>query len=162
MNAIAFVEKHGVVLASGNGPVPSVAEAIAGEPIRGSWWAHAKGREIFRALSEIGDSDDVRCFKLIGGKLTFVHRRLWPHLARLADEIGRERLAAIRQEHTASGAHRNVETAFPKWVPAEIRAAAQRLALDEARAELSCLFAEDAGSRRARRPGPRTRARRGR
>ena len=35
-----FVERHGVVLASARGPVPNVAEAVAGEPIRGSWWGH--------------------------------------------------------------------------------------------------------------------------
>lgn len=162
MNALAFVAKHGVVLASGRGPAPSVAEAIAGEPIRGSWWAHAKGREIFRALSELGESEDVRCFELIGGKLTFVHRRLWPALVRLADELGRARLTAIRQEHTASGAHRNVETRFPEWAPLSVRAAAEKLSAEEARAALSCLFAAGAGTTRARRRARRTRARRGR
>jgi len=155
---LAFVEKHGVVLASGRGPVPSVAEEIAG-PIRGSWWGHPKGRAIFAALLQIGESEDVLCFGLVDGRLTFVHRRLWPALARLAGELGRERLTAIRQEHTASGAHRNVETRFPKWVPAEVGAAAKRLGLAEARAQLSCLFATDAGTKRARRPGRRTRAR---
>src|SRR5271169_1098376 len=65
---LALVEKHGIMLASARGPVPSVAEAVAGEPIIGSWWAHPKGRAIFAALSELDDSDDVRCFKLIDGK----------------------------------------------------------------------------------------------
>ena len=45
---VGFVEQHGVVLAAARGPVPSVAEAIAGEPIRGSWWGHEKGSQIFR------------------------------------------------------------------------------------------------------------------
>ena len=35
--ALAFVRQHGVVLASGKGPVPNVVEAIVNEPIRGSW-----------------------------------------------------------------------------------------------------------------------------
>jgi hypothetical protein len=35
--AIAFVKRHGIVLESARGPVPSLAEAVAGEPIRGSW-----------------------------------------------------------------------------------------------------------------------------
>jgi hypothetical protein len=64
---IEFVAKHGVVLASARGPVPSVAEAVAGEPIVGSWWAHPKGNEIFRVLSELVYSLDVRCFKLVDG-----------------------------------------------------------------------------------------------
>ena len=37
--ALAFVERHGAVLLSARGAAPSLAEWIAGEPIRGSWWA---------------------------------------------------------------------------------------------------------------------------
>src|SRR6516165_6214899 len=79
---VQFVAQNGVVLASGKGPAPSVAEAVAGEPIRGSWWGHAKGSEIFHALGALDDSPDVLCFKLIDGKNTYVHRRLWPALVR--------------------------------------------------------------------------------
>jgi hypothetical protein len=43
---LAFVEKHGVVMESGRGPVPSLAEAIAGEPIRGSWWGQERPRDL--------------------------------------------------------------------------------------------------------------------
>lgn len=123
----------------GAGPVPSVAEAVAGEPIRGSWWGHPRGKAIFDALTAIGDSPDVRCFKLVGGKVTFVHRRLWPALVRLAGELGADALAEIRQEHTPTGEHRNVVTPYPRWVDAELRAAAARLSLDEARAQLPVL-----------------------
>lgn len=133
---VAFVKKHGVVLVSARGPVPSLAEAIAGEPIRGSWWGHARGREIFATLETIADSPDVRCFRLVGGKLTLVHRRLWPALVRLADEIGRERLTAIAQVHTPTGAHKNVTTPFARWVTPELEQAARRMSIDEARALL--------------------------
>jgi hypothetical protein len=135
-NPVAFVEKHGVVLASARGPVPSLAEAITGGPIRGSWWGHARGREIFAALETIADSPDVRCFPLVDGKLTFVHRRLWPALVRLADEIGHERLTAIVQEHTPSGAHKNSTTPFARWVTPELKQAARRMSMEEARARL--------------------------
>ncbi len=133
---LAFIGEHGVVLASARGPVPSVAEAVAGEPIRGSWWAHAKGHEIFTALSAIDDSPDVLCFKLVTGKVTFVHRRLWPALVCLARELGEDRLAAIRQEHTKSGVHRNIVTPFPEWVPPEVACAARSLDPAAARAQL--------------------------
>lgn len=82
-DALAFVEKHGVVRASGKGAVPNVAEAVAGATIRGSWWSHPKGQAIFRALEKISDSPDVLSFKLVDGKVTFVHRRLWPALVPL-------------------------------------------------------------------------------
>ena len=135
---LAFVERHGVVLASARGPVPSVAEAVAGQPIVGSWWAHPKGRAIFAALSEIDDADDVRCFKLIDGKVTFVHRRVWPALACLAasGSIDAARAAAIQQEHMPTGEHRNLVTPYPDWVPDDVARAAAELTVEDARAQL--------------------------
>lgn len=136
---VKFVQKHGVVLASARGPVPSVAEAVAGEPIIGSWWAHPKGHQIFDALSAIDDSQDIRCFKLVDGKVTFVHRAVWPALVRLGREgvLAPEQLAAVQQEHTETGEHRNVITAFPEWVDPETGAQADELSVDQARAKLS-------------------------
>ena len=68
--------------------------------------------------------------------VTFVHRRVWPALVRLAKEIGARRLDAISQEHTASGAHRNVVTRWPRWVAADVKASAARLSEEDARALL--------------------------
>ncbi len=56
-------------------------EFIAGEPIRGSWWGHPEGKRIYATLVDWHDPDVVAC-KLIEGKETFVHRALWPALAR--------------------------------------------------------------------------------
>jgi hypothetical protein len=133
-----LVEKHGVVLASARGPVPSVAETIAGAPIAGSWWAHAKAHEIFDALSSISDSDDIRCFKLVGRKITFVHRRLWPALVCLARAgvLDADRVASVQQEHTPTGEHRNVTIPFPDWVPDDVARESAALSIDEARAQL--------------------------
>jgi hypothetical protein len=148
---VNFVERHGVVLAAAKGPVPNVAEAIAGEPIRGSWWAHEKGAQIFQALSAIDESKDVLCFRLVDGKITFVHRRLWGAIVRLADVIGPERLAVIRQEHTASGQHRNVVTPFPAWVPPQLRKRAAKLSEIDARAQLDPWHPESRARRAQRR-----------
>ena len=148
---VAFVEEHGVVLAAAKGPVPSVAEAIAGGPIRGSWWGHAKGSEIFRALSAIDESPDILCFRLVDGKITFVHKRLWPALVRLADVMGKEQLAAVQQEHTATGAHRNVTTPFPAWVPPPIAKHAAELTEVEARSQLGSWLLTKAKTPRKRR-----------
>jgi hypothetical protein len=139
IDPLAFVEKHGVVLASARGPVPSLAEAVAGTPIKGSWWAHARGKAIFDALNVVADSPDVRSFKLVDGKVTFVHRRLWPALVRLAGELGAARTAEVRQAHTASGKHVNTTTRFPDWVPAEVARAAKKMTVDEARTALGDL-----------------------
>jgi hypothetical protein len=72
MDPIRFVETHGVVLEAGHGVRPNLAEAIAGEPIRGSWWGHKKGRAIFRATRTVRDCDQVLVCRLVGGKITYV------------------------------------------------------------------------------------------
>jgi hypothetical protein len=117
---VAFVKKHGVVLQSAqHATIPSLANEIAGEKIRGSWWGHDKGQQIFRALVALDDSPDVVALKLVGGKLTLVHRRLWPALATLAYDgrIDKARLTMVTQEHTASGRHEKHEERFPLWLP---------------------------------------------
>jgi hypothetical protein len=59
---------------------PSVAGLIAGEPVRGSWWSHPLAQEIFTTLGELDDHRDVMFTKLISGKVTLVHRKLWPEI----------------------------------------------------------------------------------
>jgi hypothetical protein len=115
--AIAFVQKHGIVLASAKGPVPRLTEAIAGEPIKGSWWSHPKSHQIFAVFQAVTDSEDVLVCRLVNGKITFVHRRLWPALARVAERFPAARIAQVHEEHTASGRHVTREVLFPKWVP---------------------------------------------
>jgi len=135
--ALAFVERHGIVLQAARGPVPSLAEAVAGEPIRGSWWGHPKGGEIFRAAELISDSPDVLVCKLVQGKITYVHRRLWPALVKLAARLPSAQIAKLWEEHTVTGAHRSHSLAFPEWVPGDIASQAQRLSIAEAEAVLS-------------------------
>jgi hypothetical protein len=47
MDSLDWVCEQGVVLQSARGPLPNLAEHIAGEAIRGSWWGHSSGHEIF-------------------------------------------------------------------------------------------------------------------
>jgi hypothetical protein len=115
--AIAFVEEQGVVLAAAKGPVPRLAEVIANEPIKGSWWAHPKSHQIFAVFRALSDSDDILVCRLVNGKVTFVHRRLWPALVRAAAHFPVEQLAQVREEHTAAGHHVSHDTPFPMWVP---------------------------------------------
>ena len=132
--ALAFIRKHGVVLESARGPVPSLAEVVAGEPVRGSWWSHPKSHEIFAMTRAVRDSDDVLVCRLINGKITLVHRRLWPALVRAAGRLPTGRLARVREVHASSGRHVTTEVPFPDWVPSSVRAAARTLSEDAARA----------------------------
>jgi len=136
VEALEFVRAHGVVLASAKGPVPRISEVVAGEPIHGSWWGHPKGDEIYRVLGSLHDAPDVLVCRVVAGKITFVHRRLWPALIRVADRFPLERLARVEQEHTASGRHVNHETPFPLWADQRSRDAAERLTDDQALAAL--------------------------
>jgi hypothetical protein len=122
----------GMLLQSARGPVPNVAELVAGEPIRGSWWSHPSSHEIFAALNVLCGSPDVVRLRLLDGKVTLVHRRLWPALVRVADTFPSAALAAIREEHLPSGQHVAKEQSFPSWVPVDVLLAAQHLSLDDA------------------------------
>jgi hypothetical protein len=150
--ALAFVRRHGVVLQAARGPVPSLAEAVAGERIRGSWWGHPKSQTIFSAAEAICDRPDVLVCKLVEGKVTYVHRRLWPALVKLEARFPRSSLAKVWSEHTASGAHRARRLAFPGWVTTEVAREARRLPLSEAEASLAKVLGHGAtGARVARR-----------
>jgi hypothetical protein len=138
--AIAFVERHGVVLeASRRAGVHSLVDAIANEPVKGNWWSHPHSRAIFAVTRAVRDSADVLVCRLVDGRISFVHARLWPALARLAHCFAPERLARLREVHAQSGAHRVEEIPWPQWLPQEIAAQSQRLDEAEARAELAML-----------------------
>jgi len=136
-DALAFVRRHGAVPLSARAAVPSLAEWVAGEAIAGSWWGHARGHEIYALASALEDSPDVLVCRALGGKRTFVHRRLWPALVRAAAKFPRAHLARVVEEHTARGRHEVREVAFPRWAPPDVRAAAKALALEDALAQLA-------------------------
>jgi len=140
--ALQFVRRHGIVLESAHGAAVTFADAVAGAPIRGGWWAHPKGHEIFALTRAIRASPDILVCRLVDGKITYVHRRLWPAVVRLAAGLGRRRLAAIHEIHTAAGKHVVELQLFPKWVPRAVIAEARRLSVTAARAAM------DATSRR--------------
>lgn len=119
-DAMAFVRQHGIVLVSAKGSAPRLTEAIAGEPIAGSWWAHRQSRHIYAILQAVIESKQVLVCRLVDGKVTLVHRRLWPALVRLADRFAPEQLAQVHDEHTPSGRHANRELPYPAWVPPHI------------------------------------------
>lgn len=134
--ALAFIRKHGVVLESARGPVPSLAEAIAGERIRGGWWSHPCSQFIFEVTRAVRDSEQVLVCRVVQGRVTFVHRRLWPALVRLAPRLSKASLARISEVHTASGRHVVRSQPFPKWVPARVQSAAAQLGEADARRAL--------------------------
>lgn len=139
-SALAFVEEHGAVLVAGKGQLPRLVEAIVGKPITGSWWAHPNSQGIFAVLQELGESSDLLFCRLVDGKVTVVHRRLWPALVKLERRFTRQQLAQIHQEHTPSGKHVNRILDFPAWVPGRVKTAARDMSEQEAERVLAAVL----------------------
>ena len=130
--AVEFVNQHGLVLEGARGPVPNLAEAVAGTTIQGSWWGHPSGDEIFALTRAVRTSKDVLVCRLVAGKITYVHRRLWPALARLAPELDAKRLEVVREVHTAEGKHRVDTIPFEECLPDDVQRAAGDIKLVDA------------------------------
>jgi hypothetical protein len=83
-SALALLASRGMMTLS------QLVQAVVGVPVKGSWWGHPKGHEIFKIATELGESPDVLVTKM--GKVMFMHRMLWPALLRLvADPAWRRR-----------------------------------------------------------------------
>jgi hypothetical protein len=80
---------------------------VAGNRVEGSWWGHPKGREIWYALRQLDAHGDVLVTRLISGKITFIHRRLWPDF--LAVSAFRESWQTRRLSTDAKKLFRTVE-----------------------------------------------------
>lgn len=82
----ARLKEHGLLLRT-DAKLPNLCSLVAGETVHGSWWAHPRGRDIFAVDSEMEHHPDVLMAKLVSGKVTFVHRDLWPPVV----DVGRAR-----------------------------------------------------------------------
>src|SRR5262245_8405562 len=80
---LAALRRNGLLLKSDT-VFPSVTTLVAGEPIHGSWWAHPAALLIFQTTERLADHRDVLLLKLVAGKDTFVHRKLWPEIHAIA------------------------------------------------------------------------------
>lgn len=63
---------------------PSLTGLMIAGPIRGSWWAHPLANHIYMVGQKVMRHADVLMLKLLSGKLTYVHRPLWPEVLSIA------------------------------------------------------------------------------
>src|SRR5438309_9920460 len=75
--ARAALERIGLLLLS-DPALPSLVGTIVQEPLRTSWWGHPRGHDIYHAMKALADDPHVLSTKLVAGKVTYVHQRLWP------------------------------------------------------------------------------------
>lgn len=89
---LAALRRRGVLLKT-DPERPCVTALVAGAPVRGSWWGHPKSHAIFAVLERLAEHPEVLLCKLVAGKDTFVHRKLWPALR---TELAATRTARLR------------------------------------------------------------------
>lgn len=129
--ALRFVETNGIVLESAHGSVPTFVDFVVGERVS-RWWSHPKARTIFLLTRLIRDTPEVVTCRLVQGKVTYVHKKLWPALVKLSEAFPKNRLDAIREIHEKTGAHRLINIPFPEWVAADTLEKAKRMPKREA------------------------------
>lgn len=84
----AALQRYGMLLLN-DSALPNVCRLAVGERVRGSWWAHPRAKEIFQVYDVLEEHPDVLILKLISGKVTYIHRTLWPQIV----AVGRGREA---------------------------------------------------------------------
>ena len=72
--------------ARGSRAASSLVSAVAGQPVRGTWWSHPRANLIFELANAIEDSGEALVVKMVAGKVTFVHAALWPALCRVVTD----------------------------------------------------------------------------
>jgi hypothetical protein len=106
---LRLLRERGLVTMTAAGVGPSLADAIAGEPVRGSWSEHPARDRIVEAAARLGASPEVLVLRLVAGKVTFLHRALWPSLVRIARDPERVAEAVARLTPGAARLHTEVE-----------------------------------------------------
>lgn len=131
-----FIRYHGVVLQSAKGLEPSLAARIAGGPIHGSWWGHPMSHEIFALMQNVHESKAAVVCTLARGKITYIHRHLWPAFVRMARRFPGHALDKVHEVHLPSGRHQRQDIPFPDWVPESVLNSAKRISAQDAAAEI--------------------------
>jgi len=94
-DALKLLRRERVLTLTPAGRPRSLVGEIAGE-VRGSWWGHPDGKLIYSIATHLEDSPEVLGAKLVNGKVSFVHRGLWPQLVRVVLDAGWRRRASSR------------------------------------------------------------------
>jgi hypothetical protein len=81
--ALSQLAEYGLLLES-DPQLPCLTAIVAGGPIRGSWWGNPAARGTYDVLLALEDHPDALRTKLVNGKVTYVHRTLWPALLGVA------------------------------------------------------------------------------
>jgi hypothetical protein len=132
---LAAVAERGLLFVS-DPKRESAVHLLTGEFPKGSWWSHPKAHAIYDTLQAIERHPDVLLAKLLGGKVTLIHRALWPAVlavvtAREAwqldglSPLAAQALAALDQAEAAGTEPREVSRTVSKELEARLLAHAE-------------------------------------
>jgi len=89
---------------------PSVSGLVVGDVGGRSWWAHPQAKQMYSLSCALFDHPDVLLVKLISGKVTYIHRPLWPAIFAVGtarepwqmDGLSKEAEALLKKTDTGS------------------------------------------------------------
>lgn len=113
-------------------PLTTLIEDIAGEPVRGTWWSHPAGKAIYAAAEALDASDEALGTKLVEGRITWVHRALWPLLARIVGDPAWRAAAVAALDPAARALLAEVDAGEVRNPPRKPREALERRLLCDA------------------------------
>lgn len=131
--AAAFVREREIVMATGRSALPSLADAIVGRPIVGSWMADPEVHRIHDVAFELDETHEFPAARLVGGRRALLSPRLGPAVARIAAHAGR--VAAARStlsplaQRLLAETERRGQVALHEWNAGSREARAARLDL---------------------------------
>jgi hypothetical protein len=94
---LAELQRRGLLLQAGR-EFASVANIVAGEEVRGSWWAHPQSNLIYRVCQDLEQHPRITEARLLGGKVTHLWDTLWPHVAAVALERAPWQFTALSRD----------------------------------------------------------------
>jgi hypothetical protein len=80
---LAELERRELLLQAGK-EFTSIANLVAGEEIKGSWWTHPKSNLVYWVCQDLHDHPRVAEARLLAGKVTHLWQTVWPHVAAIA------------------------------------------------------------------------------
>jgi len=132
--ALAFIKDWRIVLSTGHSSLPSLAEAIAGRQLRGSWMANPEVFGIYKILGTVSRSAAVLSAPLVLGKETFLDASLAPAVARIAGDATRRSACSVSLPPLAKRLLTDVEAhgeiRMDRWSASTPRGRKARLALE--------------------------------
>jgi hypothetical protein len=83
MEALRQLREYGLLLVQ-DARLPCATSIVAGGPMRGSWLGSPLAHATYDLLVALEEHPDVLQTKLVSGKVTMVHRELWPAVLAVA------------------------------------------------------------------------------